>query len=35
VHIVLEGLTVETVEVAPSALRNVNRPDDLLAGPSR
>jgi molybdopterin-guanine dinucleotide biosynthesis protein A len=35
VHIVLEGLRVETIEVAPSALRNVNRPDDLLAGPSR
>jgi molybdenum cofactor guanylyltransferase len=35
VHVVLEGLRVHTVEVAPSALRNVNRPDDLLAGPSR
>jgi hypothetical protein len=35
VHVVLGGLRVHTVEVAPSALRNVNRPDDLLAGPSR
>jgi molybdenum cofactor guanylyltransferase len=35
VHAALDGLSVVTVPVAATALRNVNRPDDLHLGPSR